>query len=230
MIQELAHDRWVVCTPTKTGTTSLTSLLTQRTNYGVKCLPVHRPDAHPSIPDRIMTVRHPLERFVSMYRFLQRDKSRMHKFALQGIEPFCREYFRRYDELEGRDTVDEYMWFWPLTKFIDVFQPTVLVDVTVDGGAWVVDYFERTYGYTLPDMGHLRNSKRSESWHDVLVRLPTSLLARVFEWAQVDMMIKAINLPDAYDESDELLVSTRTQLQLWQAAAPGDRPEKVTDS
>lgn len=194
------RDRWVVCTPTKTGTTSLTALLCERTKFcGVKVLPVHRPDADPAVKDRLMTVRNPIDRWCSMYYFLRRDRSRMHQFAAQGdglldgLVPFAEEFFRRYDAIDWAHWLHadeaEYMWLWPLWRFAERFNPSTMWDVTQDSGRSLLKHLSSSYGYTFKDMPHMRRSKERESTADTmshLCNLRVDLYDRVYAWASKD--------------------------------------------
>lgn len=187
------QNRWVICTPTKTGTTSLTSLLTQQRSYGTKELPVHRPDWDYPVQDRLMTCRHPLDRWVSMWYFLQRDRSRMHAAAKEGLAPFATEFFKRYDEYDwnGRwwADIEAYMWLAPQYMFIDRFRPTSLHDVTQDNGASVVEHLNKHYGYGLTKVPHLRKSKEREAWGvvmDMLQEQSPHLYDRLVMWSATD--------------------------------------------
>lgn len=187
------QDRWVICTPTKTGTTSLTVLLTQQNSHATKELPVHRPDWDHPVADRLMTCRHPLDRWVSMYYFLQRDRSRMHQAAVQGLVPFATEFFKRYDEYDwsGRwwADIEAYMWLAPQRLFIDRFKPTSLHDVTLDSGASIIEHLNTKYGYSITKIPHLRKSREREPWKtvvDMLREQDASLWARLIEWAERD--------------------------------------------
>lgn len=194
------HDRWVICTPTKTGTTSLTVLLTQQYSHATKELPVHRPDWDPLVADRLMTCRHPLDRWVSMWYFLQRDRSRMHQAAVQGLVPFAEEFFKRYDEYDwsGRwwADIEAYMWLAPQWMFVDRFKPTSLHDVTLDNGASVVEHLNSRYGYGLSKVPHLRKSKDRAKWQSVVNVLRESngrLWERLMLWAERDFYVLNAN-------------------------------------
>lgn len=187
------HDRWVICTPTKTGTTSLTALLTQQSPVATKELPVHRPDWDHPVPDRLMTCRHPLDRWVSMWYFLQRDKSRMHAAAVEGLAAFANEFFKRYDEYDwsGRwwADIEAYMWLAPQWRFVERFRPTSLHDVTADGGASVATHLNTTYGYNVQRVPHLRKSRERETWQAVMAELrelSPPLYDRLLSWTEID--------------------------------------------
>lgn len=189
------HDRWVICTPTKTGTTSLTALLTQQCSHATKELPVHRPDWDHPVPDRLMTCRHPLDRWVSMWYFLMRDRSRMHQAAVQGLAPFAAEFFKRYEEYDwsGRwwADIEAYMWLAPQWMFMERFSPTSLHDVVQDGGVSVAEHLNARYGYGLSKVPHLRKSRERESWQVVMFKLKqldTELYAKLMNWASLDFM------------------------------------------
>lgn len=198
MIEDIKA-RWVICTPTKTGTTSTTALLCQKMSAcAYKILPVHRPDCEETITDRLMTAREPLDRFMSMYKFLQRDRSRMHQYALEGFVPFVREFYKRWDEADWATWhlhIDTYMWLAPQRRFLEHFKPTSIHFVVEDGGKSILDHLSKTYGYEFPPMPHLRKAKDrgekapTESEHEDLRQLKReefSLYQRLMDDVIVD--------------------------------------------
>lgn len=191
------RDRWVICMPTKTGTTSLTALLTKRvSSCGVQLLPKHAPNLNQceGVPDRLLTVRHPLDRFCSMYYHLQREGGRGRAFALESIDSFAAQVVAR-----STSVWDEWsLWSWSLTRYVEVFKPTSIWDCTVDDGAALCKHLAEAYGYDVEEMPHLRKSKDRDDWRSTVARMDPAVRSQLEAWAEADMKIKPANLPEGY--------------------------------
>jgi hypothetical protein len=186
----MIHDlkgRWVVCTPAKNGSKSITSALR---HVSEKVTPMNRADAPDSFKERIMCVRHPLDRWVSMYLWAARDGAWAHKFAVQGVVTYA-EHFLKTIESGGTGRRDsDVMWLWPQNTIAYVFKPTLLFDNVVDGGQAMLTYMSETYGYHLNDvMPPINVTSGRPTSASVLDQLPAALRIGIvthydadFEW------------------------------------------------
>lgn len=185
--------RWVICCPTKTGTTSLTSLLTERVaSLAWQRLPKHTPYFHEEAASRIITCRHPLDRFCSMYYHLLREKGCGQKYALDGLDTFAEKFLEMAIE---PDWIDWSIWTWTVRRMAEVFKATHFFDVTVDDGGLLLDFLRYEHSAVIPKtMGHLRRSKARSDWRSTIDQLRSDLRDRIIEWAAPDMELPVANV------------------------------------
>jgi hypothetical protein len=120
--------RMVICTPTKTGTEALLSALVRRGGVGEKVMPKHRI----SVPEdykqwkgmdkwrRVLVVRNPWHRLVSMYYFLRKGNSSWGKGNYISFAEFC-EFHQ--DRAKSKPSVD---WTWNFSSIADAFEPDLI--------------------------------------------------------------------------------------------------------
>lgn len=112
-------DLWVICTPTKTGTYSLEGTLIDRANVAYKIVPRH--STHWPVhegEERILIVRHPLDRWASMYWFIKKEtgKGIWGEKHSSDINTFC----------EWWATQNNFMWTYNLSRNCELFKPDLV--------------------------------------------------------------------------------------------------------
>lgn len=125
MIYSRKHG-FLICTPTKCGTEALRSALTRRSEIAEHLLPKHRADVPSEIkPEeilKIMTVRNPWHRLVSMFYYLRNHNNGWGK---GNYDPNSFLSFLTYHQsmVVQKPCVD---WTWNLCQIFDKFEPDVL--------------------------------------------------------------------------------------------------------
>lgn len=171
--------RWCICTPKKTGTHSLNSALTQRTNYGVLVSPWHGREWDGD-GLRIIVAREPLERFVSMYYFVKRVQSAWLKAYDHSFETWASEFFRRPVE-ENPD------WRLNLCGYLNEFRVddrfTIWKTETLgDDLNALCDRFVMN----VPSVSDLNSTKNRPPVAEALDQLSPKTLDSLYEWARPD--------------------------------------------
>lgn len=181
------NDAWVICTPTKVGTYSLEGTLIDRLNVGYKITPRHRPDVPECVPrtaKRLIVVRHPLDRWASMYWFIVRETGKgiwLEKFS-HDINVFCEEWLRR------RKEDPHWMWTDSQAEHNDVFQADVFFKQE-DDLQRLVDYL----GYDIR-VSHRNETQGRPSVDETLAALEPKNLQAVLAWATRDCELFKYNL------------------------------------
>lgn len=101
--------RWIICSPTKTGTQSLEATLTKRSVVAQMIRPRHRMDpwdCYPNVELVVMLRRNPLSRFVSMYNHYVRQPYWTHNDEpiVDTLEQYAAEFFMRRAMYRDTDT------------------------------------------------------------------------------------------------------------------------------
>lgn len=108
----------IICTPTKTGTEALLSVLTRRSRFGQRIMPKHRatvPDEYASF-HRVLVVRNPWNRLVSMFYYLRKMHGSWGKGSFISFAEFCE--YHQY-RCKHKPSVD---WTWNFCDYANVFQ------------------------------------------------------------------------------------------------------------
>lgn len=206
-----------MCTPSKTGTLSAIGRFCNHPVWAIKIKPLHEPKS-PMDGDphrRILTVRHPLDRWTSMYYYLLRDSCWLHKYARVSIDALAEEWLRQKDEELGPRGY--FMWTWNLSRYVNVFQPTDVFDVTLDNGDSLIELISKLNGVELRKLPHAHRSKHRVGWLETLAPLRErrpDLVARLVAWALPDIRgIREVNgSPIRYEEPPEEWVLDAEQL------------------
>lgn len=169
--------KWVICTPKKTGTHSLNAVLCDKTNYAQVISPWHGRTWNGN-GVRILIVRHPIERFVSMYYFVKRVRSAWLKRYDTSFNEWANQFFNHPIEVNPD-------WRLNLCGYEQEFQPHCWFKTENLQGC--LDYLIEKFGYILPSVPHHYRTKDRpsvmEAW-DQLTSLNKASLAR---WAAPDL-------------------------------------------
>lgn len=128
--------RWVVCTPSKTGSTALEASF--RGLGALKLSPRHRCDIDMGAPLKILIVRHPVERLVSMYHFLTTERTgKAYGSKCRSFAEFLDKLHEDYetDVQRGLDrpwrrggyAYDHRLFTMRLHEYADLWKPTRVV-------------------------------------------------------------------------------------------------------
>lgn len=92
---------WVLCTPSKTGSTSLATTLINRLGVAHREGSQHSTICHHTGAQRIMVVRNPFDRWASMYSFCKakRPKAYLSEFT-SNINLFANEWIKQIDNIK----------------------------------------------------------------------------------------------------------------------------------
>lgn len=179
----LAWDNsWILYTPTKTGTYSLEGTLIDVLNVGVKIKPRHRMDIEmaPDKSQRLMIVRHPVERWCSIYWAIHRwTNSNSHPYMHQFIESpniFADEYFRRIKDGE----------LWPMYTNNNTQNAASCKPHHVFKTEELSKVLEHL-GHSPELLKHLNHTKNRPSCLDTLAQLSVENQQALWEWALPDM-------------------------------------------
>lgn len=127
---------WSVCTPPKCGTYTLERHLKA---FGKLTRPRHAMLRWPG--ERLMPIRRPLRRWMSMYRFLNKTGYWMPEAARAGVLTFAEAWVRRQDHVH---------WAPNLTQFAEKYKPDHVFVMEDDGIQKLLDHVSEKYG--LPKM------------------------------------------------------------------------------
>ena len=192
------RERFSICVPTKTGCTSLTKMLVGRS----QAIASHEGQFHTyegGVGRRILISRHPITRWCSIYRHHSKEYSTFGEAAASnGPDAFARAFFRCIDERKD-DKYAKFIWTKPIVWYAMQFKPDVVVDATVDGGIFLVDWLNQQFGLGLDEMPHLRQGLNKTADWELLDKLSDSMLERVVAWATQDEQLRPINVPTGYE-------------------------------
>lgn len=130
--------KFVICTPPKTGSSSLLATLVDRLGVAHK----HRPDGeanrHGTLyegkAERILIVRHGLERWSSLFWFAFKKKTQfLHSYAEQGPDAYVEKWF------ESREKDDRQINNMTLLSYYEDFKPKTIFKIE-DGLEKVLEY------------------------------------------------------------------------------------------
>jgi hypothetical protein len=124
--------KFVLGTPTKTGTMSTMAFVASSPDLKL----IERPHS-PYVPNkyrsypRIMLVRDPIERFISLYRYTQNvnawQYNNVHGMSIREFARWFADMRMRFvhDMPKHRQAGDRapWMWLWSLSEFREVFEP-----------------------------------------------------------------------------------------------------------
>lgn len=177
--------KWVICTPTKTGTYSLEATLIDRLNVAYKHQPIisvvgyRHMTEYDGPGNRILVIRHPLERWASIYWF-----TRMHMLRGNGIylsnfawdvNVYAKEWYRR------RLHNPHPMYTDNLFETYKNFRPNVIFKQE-EGLQKLIDYL----GYDTR-VSHKNRTDDKKDWCDTLPLLNAENISNIMTWAKPDL-------------------------------------------
>lgn len=166
------HQGWSVCTPPKTGTYSIETVLG---DWATVTRPRHA--MTPWAGTRLMPVRRPIRRWLSMYRFLAKTGYWLPDLAQSSLLEFADGWMSRQDHVH---------WAPNLTSFASVYDPHEFFVMEDNGLQKMFDYL--TDNFELPKFEVVHKNKTDRSTFDEDLRiLQTSKHWNFIEsWAQED--------------------------------------------
>ncbi len=167
--------QWVICTPKKCGTHSLNSLLTDKTNHGIVITPWHTRMYHGE-GIRILIVRNPYERFLSMYYFTKRVKSAWHKKYDFIFATWANMFFA------DKNSNDD--WQFNCTQYAEEFQPDKIFKL--EELDTLLHFFDENFGIVISKIPQL-NTTKDRPLIDQLDQLSDENLLKLDMWAAPDL-------------------------------------------
>lgn len=140
------HDRFAICTPCKTGTMSLEATL--RTRYPIAYQYGGRHGwSYEGAGDRLMVVRHPWDRWWSMFHFIQKHVGRSCYFQeyAHDVNVFTEEWAKRCEAGEV------HWWFYTQAFMHERFNPTLVFKLE-DGLHRVTDWLRENHDRNIPEV------------------------------------------------------------------------------
>lgn len=183
LVENCPHPRWAICLPTKTGSTSLESVLKggAAKSEGYK----HAMTCHPTISDRVMLYRDPVERWWSIFRHHLNERTQFSDVARRGADEYAEAFFAKWDEHPLNYST--YIWTRSLAQIAKWFEPSVLFDVTSDDGRALLQYLKQPVS-SIP-------KRRVSKIREAEAALSPEHQRRLEEWAAPDLtMAKSFGL------------------------------------
>lgn len=177
------NNKWAICTPTKTGTYSLQHTLINRLKVAHKLQYDKHDTEYNGKGKRYMMVRHPLERWASMYWFFvnleERDASVfLKKYIGRGINIFAEEWISR---VKNKANEPNTMY---LDNYYDIylkFKPDKFFKLE-DGLQNVIEFL----GYDIK-VSRSNVTKDKCSWYETRNLLSEKNLNFIHQWAKPDI-------------------------------------------
>jgi hypothetical protein len=156
--------RWSICTPPKTGTMSLEATLRHRYPIAYQDQGRHGFDPPPH-GERIMVVRHPYDRWWSMYWFMKRNKGFLHD-AATDVNNFCRTW----------SEVTDHHWAYSQAHMADVYKPHIVCK----SPDTVVEHLRSCYDSKIPEVSctNVNSRKGFEVLSDDMLEMVMKLWVR----------------------------------------------------
>lgn len=173
----------IVCTPTKVGSTSLEEVILVEHELGRR---LYRGEAMGNAPGhnrgykhgaecvftgkkRLVLVRHPLDRFASIYAFIAKSKGNFFndlvKYARKGkVDSFCSAY------LDSNDTV----WTRQLSTYVDKFKPTSVFKLEENG----IYKIAMEFGIELEKVPYINRTTHG-GWKDLASKMSSEMRKKI---------------------------------------------------
>lgn len=168
-----------ICTPPKTGTVSLQAALVPK--YATKTSGRHTMEYN-GRGYRMITVRHPLERWASMYWFTKQKSHRgifMAGFA-ETPNTYADEWVRRRFKTPMYHT-----WLSSQSEYFNCFEATSYAKQEDGFDELLIELRHYGINITIP---HLNVTTVKHSWQETARQLNRHNLAAIREWAKRDRM------------------------------------------
>lgn len=175
----------VICTPTKVGSTSLERLILEDYKVGRRIYSdeavgrtvinsrgyKHGSICNLKVKHRILLVRHPLERFASIYAFLAKSKGNFENDLVLAArngdyEQFCKSYI----------TSDETVWTKQLSTYVKEFRPTTIYRLEDHGIRRIIENLGVTHhDSSIP----IINKTKHRGWEYLSIQVKYSIRAKI---------------------------------------------------
>lgn len=169
---------WVLCTPSKTGSSSLIATLVDKLKVADHYRPGEDSNRHGTVyhgkAERLLIVRHPLERWSSIYWYAQKKEGRfLHKYSYD-----VNEYFEAWMEARRKNMFHSFTMFFE--DYLIHFTPKKIFKLE-DGLEKIMHYLK------LPtdDVSEANVNKLNVGWKE------TSKLLTKFNRERLEDMVKA---------------------------------------
>lgn len=181
-----AHDgRWTICTPTKCGTYSLEATLVERLSVAEKLVPRHQCEKTHAVGERIMVVRHPYDRWASMWWFIVQHgagKIWCGDFS-HDINAFVTEWNYRRRERPN------WMWTENLAYHHRHFEPATVFKLETNSYVDLLRYLFEKYEVPLVKVSHKNVTRERRTWQETFDMLTPVNLDIVKKFCEPDIAL-----------------------------------------
>jgi hypothetical protein len=143
-------NRWTICTPCKAGCMSLEATLRDRSDAAIQIDGRHGYRRVEGVEDRLMIVRHPVDRWVSMYWFIRKHIGRSCYFQeyATSMAEFAVEWDKRCEAGEN------HWWFYSQAFMAKHYDPTLVFRLEENGVEKICEYLRQRYNAIVPRASH----------------------------------------------------------------------------